>query len=56
MVDLMVKDLGLAMAVAKSSGIDNPLGRLALAQYQAHQADGHGTTDFSSILNRIRSS
>ena len=56
MVDLMVKDLGLAMTVADSSGIDNPMGRLALAQYEAHQADGHGTTDFSSILNRVRGS
>ena len=56
MVDLMVKDLGLAMAVADSSGIDNPMGRLALEQYEAHQADGHGTSDFSSILNRVRGS
>ena len=56
MVDLMVKDLGLAMEVAKGSGVDNALGRMALQLYEAHQADGHGATDFSSILNRVRDS
>ena len=54
MVDLMVKDLGLAMEVAKGSGVDNALGRMALQLYEAHQADGHGATDFSSILNLVR--
>ena len=54
MVDLMVKDLGLAMEVARGSGVDNALGRLALELYAAHQADGNGTMDFSSILNRLR--
>jgi 3-hydroxyisobutyrate dehydrogenase len=56
MVDLMVKDLGLAMEVAKGSGVDNALGRMALQLYEAHQADGHGATDFSSFLNRVRDS
>ena len=56
MVDLMVKDLGLAMEVAKGSGVDNALGRLALQLYEAHQAEGHGAMDFSSILNRVRDS
>ncbi len=54
MVDLMVKDLGLAAEVAQSTGVDNQLGRLALALYEAHQAEGHGAMDFSSILNRVR--
>ena len=54
MVDLMVKDLGLAEEVATGTGVDNQLGRLALQLYQAHQANGHGKLDFSSILNAIR--
>ena len=54
MVDLMVKDLGLAEEVAIGTGVDNQLGRLALQLYQAHQANGHGKLDFSSILNAIR--
>ena len=56
MVDLMVKDLGLAAEVAQETGVDNQLGRLALALYEAHQAEGHGTADFSSILNSVRDS
>ena len=54
MVDLMVKDLGLAMEVAKGGGVENALGKLALSLYEAHQAEGHGAMDFSSILNRVR--
>ena len=54
MVDLMVKDLGLAEEVATGTGVDNQLGRLALKLYRAHQAGGHGTLDFSSILSAIR--
>jgi 3-hydroxyisobutyrate dehydrogenase len=54
MVDLMVKDLGLAEEVAAGTGVDNQLGRLALQLYKAHQAEGHGTLDFSSILNAIQ--
>ena len=53
MVDLMVKDLGLAKEVAGGTGVDNRLGRLALEIYQAHQAEGHGSLDFSSILNSV---
>jgi 3-hydroxyisobutyrate dehydrogenase len=53
MVDLMVKDLGLAKEVAAGAGVDNQLGRLALELYEAHQAEGNGTLDFSSILNAI---
>ena len=56
MVDLMVKDLGLAGQVAQSSGVNNQLGQLALALYSAHQSDGHGARDFSSIVERIKAS
>ena len=54
MVDLMVKDLGLAGEIAEQSEIDNPLGRLALARYREHQQAGSGELDFSSILKLIR--
>ena len=53
MVDLMVKDLGLAKEVAAGAGVDNQLGRLALELYEAHQVEGHDTLDFSSMLNAI---
>lgn len=54
MVDLMVKDLGLAMAIAEQSGTDNQMGQLAQARYQRHQADGNGQRDFSSILSMLQ--
>lgn len=54
MVDLMVKDLGLAMQVAQQAGVDNRLGRLAAELYAAHREAGNGQRDFSSILESIR--
>ena len=54
MVDLMVKDLGLAMEVAEQSGVDNALGRLASERYTAHQQAGNGPRDFSSILEMLK--
>lgn len=54
MVDLMVKDLGLAMEVAENSGVANAMGQLARDRYQQHQQDGNGQMDFSSILKTLR--
>jgi len=54
MVDLMLKDLGLAQDLAASQGLDNALGRLAHARYAEHQAAGHGARDFSSILELLQ--
>jgi 3-hydroxyisobutyrate dehydrogenase len=54
MVDLMVKDLGLAMDIAGESGVDNRMGQLARELYAAHQAAGNGERDFSSILESLR--
>lgn len=54
MVDLMVKDLGLAMAIAQDSGVDNRMGQLARELYTAHQEAGHGQRDFSGILQRLQ--
>ncbi|MEQ8516009.1 MAG: 3-hydroxyisobutyrate dehydrogenase [Chromatocurvus sp.] len=54
MVDLMVKDLGLAMDIAETGGVANRMGQLAQALYGEHQADGNGTMDFSSIMQRLQ--
>ncbi|MDG1944258.1 MAG: 3-hydroxyisobutyrate dehydrogenase [Halioglobus sp.] len=54
MVDLMVKDLGLAMEIAHQSEVDNVMGQLASALYNAHQQAGNGQKDFSSILQTLQ--
>jgi 3-hydroxyisobutyrate dehydrogenase len=54
MVDLMVKDLGLAMEVAENSGVKNVMGQLARDRYRQHQQDGHGQMDFSSIQQTLK--
>jgi len=54
MVDLMVKDLGLANEVADDADINNTMGKLALSLYRDHQEQGNGQRDFSSILEQVR--
>ena len=54
MVDLMVKDLGLAMEIAQACGFDNPMGQLARELYSQHQQAGNGQMDFSSILRKLQ--
>ncbi|MEM1403356.1 MAG: 3-hydroxyisobutyrate dehydrogenase [Pseudomonadota bacterium] len=54
MVDLMAKDLGLALAIAEGSGVDNRMGQLAGELYGEHQQKGNGPRDFSSILERLQ--
>ncbi len=54
MVDLMVKDLGLAMEIAQQSDFDNPMGQLARELYSRHQQAGNGQMDFSSILQMLQ--
>ncbi len=50
LVDLMAKDLGLAMTTAEQSGNAVPLGSLAKNLYQLHkQTNDAGPLDFSSI-------
>lgn len=53
MVDLMVKDLGLAMETAVASGVPTPMGALARSLYAAHARKGNGGLDFSSILQSL---
>ncbi len=53
MVDLMLKDLKLAMEIADTAGIDNAMGKLAKDIYEKHQEAGHGKLDFSSVQKRL---
>ena len=54
MVDLMVKDLGLAMEIAQQCDVDNAMGQLARELYSQHQQAGNGQRDFSSILQKLQ--
>ncbi|MBY6018227.1 3-hydroxyisobutyrate dehydrogenase [Ferrimonas balearica] len=53
MVDLMAKDLGLAMETAGQSGSATPMGALAASLYRMHAAAGNGGRDFSSIFEQF---
>ncbi|WP_422134543.1 3-hydroxyisobutyrate dehydrogenase [Endozoicomonas sp. ALD040] len=55
MSELMLKDLGLAMAAATSSEAMTPLGGLAYELYNRHVSEGMGKKDFSSIFRAIES-
>lgn len=49
-VDLMFKDLGLAMDVSQQSASPTPMGSQARALYNLHKSKGNGGLDFSSVL------
>lgn len=53
-VDLMLKDLGLALDAAQQSHCATLLGELARELYAEHSTDGHGKLDFSSILQLVQ--
>lgn len=52
-VDLMLKDLGLAVESAEQSGASVPLGELARNLYDLHSKSGAGGLDFSSIYRLL---
>ena len=54
MVDLMAKDLGLALEIAEQCNFENPMGQLARELYVQHQGAGNGQRDFSSILEKLK--
>lgn len=56
MVDLMNKDLGLAMSTAANNQSLVPLGQLAKSLFQMHGNAGNGRFDFSSIFNAYQHS
>ncbi|NRA22021.1 MAG: 3-hydroxyisobutyrate dehydrogenase [Oceanospirillaceae bacterium] len=49
-VDLMSKDLGLAMALSEQSNSATPMGTTARDLYKTHGEKGNGSLDFSSII------
>jgi len=49
-VDLMFKDLGLAMDVSQQSASPTPMGAAARSLFMLHKSNGNGALDFSSIL------
>ena len=49
LVDLMIKDLGLAMEAGLAKGSATPMGSLARNLYISHGKNGYGRKDFSSI-------
>ena len=51
---LMLKDLKLAQEAAAASGAHTALGAHAAEIYAAFEAAGHGTDDFSGIINAVR--
>lgn len=53
MVNLMLKDLGLAMESAKASDSSTPMGSLAQGLYEClrESGEGQGEKDFSSVMN-----
>jgi len=53
-VDLMLKDLNLAMESALSLGASTPLGALARNIYAMHSKDGNGGLDFSSVIRQFQ--
>lgn len=50
-VDLMLKDMGLAIENADDLNASVPLGELARQLYEKHSKAGNGQLDFSSIFN-----
>lgn len=54
MVDLMNKDLHLAMATAATHQSTVPMGAMAKSLYQLHALQGNGKKDFSSIFTSLQ--
>ena len=52
-VDLMSKDLGLAMDLSQTSGSPVPMGSNAKSLFNLHQKQGKGGLDFSSIIQLL---
>ncbi|MEP1144220.1 MAG: 3-hydroxyisobutyrate dehydrogenase [Henriciella sp.] len=54
-VDMMLKDLRLAQAAAKSAAADTQFGKLAVAIYENLSAEGLGHKDFSVVMQELTS-
>ena len=55
-VDLMYKDLGLAMDLSQQSASSVPMGSAARSLFSLHKAKGNGGLDFSSVLKLYQDS
>ncbi|MCH2555745.1 MAG: 3-hydroxyisobutyrate dehydrogenase [Alcanivorax sp.] len=53
-VNLMNKDLGLALEAALATRSATPMGALARSLYASHANQGYGSKDFSSILAQFK--
>jgi 3-hydroxyisobutyrate dehydrogenase len=49
MLDLIVKDLALACALAVEAGVAPAMAEAALGEYRKAQNDGHGRLDYSAV-------
>lgn len=55
-VDLMYKDLGLAMDLSQQSASPVPMGSAARSLFSLHKSKGNGGLDFSSLINLYKDS
>ncbi|WP_375057239.1 3-hydroxyisobutyrate dehydrogenase [Zobellella sp. DQSA1] len=53
-VNLMCKDLNIAMELSRDSGSPVPMGAAAKALFNLHQVAGHGGFDFSSLFRMFQ--
>jgi len=53
-VDLMKKDLGLALEASKTAGVTIPFGELSYLIYKAISEQGNGLKDFSYVYEFLR--
>ena len=51
-LDLIAKDLALALELAADHGLDAPVADAALDAYRAAQRDGLGALDYSAVYRR----
>jgi 3-hydroxyisobutyrate dehydrogenase len=49
MLDLLLKDLRLAVGLAQELGVDAPVAGAAAARYEEAQSRGHGPLDYSAV-------
>lgn len=49
MLELLLKDLGLALDLAEAAGVPVPVARAAAGRYEAAHAAGYGSLDYSAV-------
>jgi 4-hydroxybutyrate dehydrogenase/sulfolactaldehyde 3-reductase len=54
MVDLALKDLRIAVDVARNNGVPLGMGEVAETYYQTASHDGRGRQDWSALLSQVR--